>query len=808
MLARVAGAELRMSSKDTKTNMRELFRELSGFDAHNFQIEVARRLIDGENLVLVSPTGSGKSWAALLAFIYAKRHGIPFADRLIYAFPLRTLTTALYHQYTPYLDKVGLRPTLQMGGMERGEGDAFFEGDVVFTTIDQLLSSYIGVPVSLPNKLANMPAGALIGGCVVFDEFHLLEPGKSLATTLDLADRLIPYAQVLLMSATFSEKGVGKIKSRIRAGKREVSPEEVRVPGRSETQRRFVWPGRELTAEAVLDAHKEKSIAVCNTVSRATDLYRDLVALARERGIEDRILLLHSRFLPGDRKSKEEELLQLFGEESSERAILVSTQVIEVGLDISAESFHTEVAPASAVFQRAGRCARFGGKGTVYVYDLPVKEDGEPDHAPYLKSQASLVEFTAHEIEARSGEILDFDKERDIIETVHADADLKSLRNISRVDRRQKVAESIRKGGGDYVRQLVREVDSVNLVVQSEPDSLRLEFPLPSVSVSRSVVRRFLSELQKSGRLDQVKMLSSAAEDQRESENYAPSLTWKRIESPKDANGTFYLCFPPALASYDKDNGLILGEVGVESFEQTMQVTPFEPYSYRKETWREHIDRVIEQYRKQEDKHHIGTKRLAEEIGVTRETVEHMGRIVAALHDLAKLAERWQERIWRWQTTVKPNEERDGFLGHSDFDGSDREQREQYKDAKYMKPPHAVESYYAGHRVLAQAIKGIDVRADLRKPIHIALGSAIARHHSAFAENLGEFRLADGYEAEVQKVLAPLGLEVDLRDNPPTKHRASFSDWIINPEDENAMLPLYWYMVRRLRLADQRSQDW
>jgi CRISPR-associated endonuclease/helicase Cas3 len=174
-------------------------RKLTSLEAHNFQVDTARRLLEGENLVLVSPTGSGKSWAALLAFIYARRHGIPFADRLIYAFPLRTLTTALYLQYGKYLKQENLKATLQIGGMERGEGDPFFEGDIIFTTMDQLLSGYIGVPVCLPRRLANMPAGALIGSCVVFDEFHLLEPDKALATTLDLAEQLRPYAQTLLM---------------------------------------------------------------------------------------------------------------------------------------------------------------------------------------------------------------------------------------------------------------------------------------------------------------------------------------------------------------------------------------------------------------------------------------------------------------------------------------------------------------------------------------------------------------------------------------------------------------------------------
>lgn len=642
----------------------------------------------------------------------------------------------------------------------------------------------------------------------MFDEFHLLEPERSLATTLDLADRLAPYAQLLLMSATFSGEGVNELQNRTRAGRREVLPEEVRVPDKRETLRRFVCPGKELAAKDILDAHAEKSIAVCNTVIRATDLYRELKALAEERGVEDRILLLHSRFLPEDRKSKEAELLELFEENSDEKAILVATQVVEVGLDISADSFHTEVAPASAVFQRAGRCARFGGGGTVYVYDLPTKEDGQPDHAPYLSSQAALVDSTARELAARSGQTLDFGEERAVIDAVHKEADLQSLKSVNPRDRQRDVARAIREGGGAHVRQLVREVDSLNLIVHHDPESLRLEAPLPSVSVSRSVARGFLRELQKSGNMSRAKLLSAAAESQKESENYAPTLEWKRVENPEEVNGTFYLCIPPDFAAYGQDSGLILGEPGIESFKQVIRNAAYEPYSYRRETWREHIERVMEQYKKQSNRHRIGSERLARELGVAEDVIEHLGLVVAALHDLGKLADKWQERIWSWQTTVRLDEKRDGFLGHSDFDGADRAQRERYRNPKYMKPPHAVESYYAGHRILAQAIKGIEMRPELRKPVHVALGSAIARHHSAFAEKLGEFKLAEGYETEVREILAPLELEADLRNDPQTNHRASFSDWIINPESKDAMLPLYWYMVRRLRMADQRSHDW
>jgi hypothetical protein len=185
-----------------------------------------------------------------------------------------------------------------------------------------------------------------------------------------------------------------------------------------------------------------------------------------------------------------------------------------------------------------------------------------------------------------------------------------------------------------------------------------------------------------------------------------------------------------------------------------------------------------------------------------------MGLLTAALHDLGKLAAKWQDKMWLWQKSVKPDEPRDCFLGHSDFDGADREQRERIKEAKYRKPPHAVESYYAGLRILNRSRP--DEPDDLRKNIIIALGSAIARHHSAFANELREFELQAGYEAEVQSVLEQLGLgDMDLRDRPSIADRRVFAQrWFVDPETHEEVFPLYRYLVRRLRLADQKSNKW
>ena len=416
------------------------------------------------------------------------------------------------------------------------------------------------------------------------------------------------------------------------------------------------------------------------------------------------------------------------------------------------------------------------------------------------------MDSTINELADRSENILGFDEERDVLDKVHSEADLENLKKVAPRVRQLEVAEAIREGSGAFVRRLVREVDAVNLIIHSNPEKLRMELQLPSISLSRSVARGFLVELTKKGQIGQAQIMS-ASESQQESENYAPRAVWKTIEKVEDLNQTFYLCLPPELASYDPDEGLVLGRPGNHIFEQNVQEVVYEPYSYRKETWRDHIHRVMEQYEKQKRNHRVGAARLAKDLGIEEEAVERMGLLVAALHDLGKLSAKWQDKMWLWQQSVKPNEPRDCFLGHSDFNGTNRKQRECVKEAKYKKPPHAVESYYAGLRILHQYLA--EEPDDLRRELVVALGSAIAHHHSAFASNLGEFGLQAGYEKEARDVLEQFGLEVDLLDRPKTADRRVFArDWFVDPEKHKNVFSLYRYMVRRLRLADQKSNDW
>ncbi|MHC5939364.1 hypothetical protein [Nostoc sp.] len=84
------------------------------------------------------------------------------------------------------------------------------------------------------------------------------------------------------------------------------------------------------------------------------------------------ITLLHSRFLPEHRARKEAFLKKTFAENWQNDDIcyvLISTQVIEVGINITCEVMHTQLCPMNSLLQRAEVVLDFQDEqGKVFIY--------------------------------------------------------------------------------------------------------------------------------------------------------------------------------------------------------------------------------------------------------------------------------------------------------------------------------------------------------------------------------------------------------------------------------------------------------
>ncbi|MCL5437932.1 MAG: CRISPR-associated helicase Cas3', partial [Candidatus Thermoplasmatota archaeon] len=105
-------------------------------------------------------------------------------------------------------------------------------------------------------------------------------------------------------------------------------------------------------SDLIIREHRRGSITlvIVNSVSRAQEIYK---LLEKQKPTEE-LLLVHSRFRIPDRTSIMHKLL------SGGNLIAVSTQAIEAGVDISASTLISELAPWSSMVQRFGRCNRNG----------------------------------------------------------------------------------------------------------------------------------------------------------------------------------------------------------------------------------------------------------------------------------------------------------------------------------------------------------------------------------------------------------------------------------------------------------------
>jgi len=204
-------------------NIEPFFHTLTGFSPRQFQLQTIEKLLNRQDILLRAPTGSGKTETAIAPILFAKPLQLNFPNKLIYVVPLRTLANSL-RQRTEILVQnwskhyplpQPLTVTLQTG--ENPE-DPRFEGDIIFCTIDQMLSSFLNIPYSVGRGSANVNAGAIFASYLVFDELHLLDPERSFTTVLKVLQQVKGIAPFLLMTATLTDELSQQIKEVIDCG--------------------------------------------------------------------------------------------------------------------------------------------------------------------------------------------------------------------------------------------------------------------------------------------------------------------------------------------------------------------------------------------------------------------------------------------------------------------------------------------------------------------------------------------------------------------------------------------------------------
>lgn len=793
------------------------FNKLAGNDPYLYQTQVADTIIAGKNIFLCAPTGAGKTWAALLPYLWAKNRGKEFVDRLIYVLPLRTLATTLYTEIVERCedvftvrnlpderngDKNEIVITIQTGEQK---DDPFFEGDIIFTTVDQCLSSYLNMPVSLPsNRLGNINAGALIGSLIVFDEFHLLEPDKSMGTAIEMLHRLKDFSQFLIMSATLSGKCIDLLKEILGGEIIKLSTDEVMtLPSHKEKKRIYRWISRSMSIDDILNHHnKKRTIVIVNAVKRAQDIFSELYD--RMNGADTTVLLLHSRFYPEHRKETEKRLKVFFGKGATKtNVILVTTQVVEAGIDISADNLHTELAPFNSIVQRGGRCARYAGIrgiGNVWIYELELNRKGIPDTKPYETQMVSVTRSVIEKLPTE-GLCLNFIDEVELLEEVHSEKEMSLITPYKNLHPRRSLIHQAMDGlNNNAVRELIRDISSVNVIITNNPRSLEFskeKWPR-MLSVPRSSLYRLEKYFGEAGDFGNTVAWFPDEANIIDDEDDA-LFEWRSITS-RDGfkNVSWLIVINPAYASYKPELGLQIGRAGEYKEVMYFDRPILHRYNISFETYREHINHTIMACRSMRRFYKYTAIKLGHHYKYEANFIENMIDIACALHDVGKLSIAWQDSVRQWQQFRDAQKLTDEPIAHSDYDPA-----KDFEAKKKMpkQPPHAAEGAYAIARWLSEYIG---------ENFAVAIWTAITRHHGAFTESLADFRLINSASDWVMKTLPEVPvIKIDLSERPDNLNRNIFKDDLLRfsrHQDDETLWPLYAFVVRRLRLADQKSQ--
>ena len=774
-----------------------LFKQLMSSDSvalYPYQYRVCLSLFSGNNIILRAPTGSGKTWAVLLPFILSRIEEQPLFDRVLYALPLRSLASQLFQTTKEAYQRVNGRDktdatyvTIQTGEQQE---DKFFQGEIIFTTIDQLLSSYLMNPVSLPRRLANINTGALVGSLIILDEFHLLDPERSMVTALEMLDRLNGYCTFILMTATLSDNAVSWLQNKLpNTVTIDLLPEEIRlIENKKEkpTSRKWIYDDKEISMKQILNNHRSRTLVIANTVSRAQEFYQELRRLAP---CETDIHLLHSRFYPRDRKNIEKELVLRLGkgrQDIKDNYILVSTQVVEAGMDFSVEHLYSELAPINSLIQRAGRCARYGGEGTVNVFR-------PAGYLPYGKEDMDATAAVLHNL---TGSIFTWEQERAGVNTVLGERETRFLSAYGNLySRREKVNQAMDGLLKSSREELIRDVNSINVIVTDNPESIRLEhvdgWP-EMLSVPIPSMWSFLIKM--SGNSDGSWLIKAPYTDFGSEEDMAIRFNWRELNSA-EIPSAWLLAVNSKFAAYSNELGLVLGKSGKSKMDVRYGDREVRTrYQYRMETFPEHVQQVLKQYCQQQKKYVCSSRLLAKQLDVAEEMIEKAGTLAVILHDTGKLRTDWQSVAKKWQELKTPGRVPADPLAHMDF-------APLTDDRVPRRPPHAVEGAYAVSDYLFAVFKGVEDFA-------VCVLTAIARHHTGHAQKLSTFILDKMAVETLNGCLREEGLPVadELLEKPDesTRNGIFCREFLAAcNEEDGKWLPLYWYLVRRLRLADQ-----
>ncbi len=321
---------------------------------------------------ITSPTGTGKTYAGFFAAVKLNEQ-LGGGRKIIYALPFTSIINQnfneIYKLYAreirdfekrsgPYLMKhhslADVDYQTEKYDVDKQRAEMLRENwmsNVIVTTFVQVLETLVGNRNRMLKKFNEFRHSILILDEVQAIPIELLKVADYI---LREAARLLD-CKIILMTAT---------RPLFLTEAKELLPDYEKYFRMFCRTKLIYKPGKTTIDEFIEDflgqVESKSYLIVCNTIKESLLIYDDLKKALPER----KLFYLSANLLPCDRVERIKEIEKSF---DTLKPMVVSTQVIEAGVDLSFDYVIRDLAPLSSIIQAAGRCNRHGKEALGFV---------------------------------------------------------------------------------------------------------------------------------------------------------------------------------------------------------------------------------------------------------------------------------------------------------------------------------------------------------------------------------------------------------------------------------------------------------